>query len=137
MSDLSTRADVCAKYGLADRELVDFLDSPGGFIFETADGIRLIDVPDDTPDGDDKTGLMYLQPPVLELGYQGGFPVYVPLPEDLEAAAVNPAEAPAKPKRSRKAKTESPATATTPGAPDDTAGDDGAVPDPDASDGTP
>lgn len=85
MSQL-TRADVCARYGLADRELVDFLESPAGLTFTTADGITLIDVPADTPDAVGKTGLMYLNPPQVELGYQGGFPIFAN-PEDETPAA--------------------------------------------------
>lgn len=91
MSELS-RADVCAKYGLADRELVSFDESPGGLIFATSDGNSYIEVPEDLPDFDGKTGLMFLHAPNVDggRGYTGDFPVYVSTPDpagDVEGGA--------------------------------------------------
>jgi hypothetical protein len=98
VSDLPSRAVVCAEYGLSDSELVDFADAPGGFTFDTRDGVRYIDVPADAPDADGKTGLMYVVAPDVAGGYRGDFPVYVnppaeePAPVEVEPVEVEPAE---------------------------------------------
>lgn len=86
MSEL-TRAQVCAKYGLADRELVAFADAPGGFTFSTSDGVSMIDVPAGTPDADGKTGIMYLVPPNVSGGYRGDVAVFTNPPDETPAAA--------------------------------------------------
>lgn len=85
MSLESLRATVCTKYGIADRELVDVIESPAGITFETSDGLRYIDVAADSPDAEGKTGLMYLAAPEVERGYQGEFPIFVNPDEDDES----------------------------------------------------
>jgi hypothetical protein len=67
--------DVAVLLGGADGEIVDFEESPAGLVIQHRDGTSYIHVPDDTPDADGQTGLMFLSPPD---GYKGTFPVYQP-----------------------------------------------------------
>jgi hypothetical protein len=82
--------------GMPPSELGDPMDSPGGLVIESlADGLRYIVVPEDNPDADGKTGLMFLGAPQLEGDrvYVGNFPVYAPLPELLTGGVVSETEA--------------------------------------------
>lgn len=49
-------------------------DSPAGVIVTTTDGVRYVIVPDDSPDAEGKTGLMFLAAP--HENYGGSFPIY-------------------------------------------------------------
>ena len=54
-------------------------EAPAGFVMTTFDGVTMVDVPEDRPDGAGKTGLMLLVKPNPEREYT--FPVYTPHPE--------------------------------------------------------
>lgn len=64
-------------------EIAAVEDSPAGTIITTVDGTRMIDVPDDTPDAEGKTGLMLLVKPDPKRLY--AFPVYAAPADDDEA----------------------------------------------------
>lgn len=98
-----TRAAACQLLGCSSSELVDVLDSPAGPVFRMSDGNRYINVAEDTPDADGKSGLMFLEAP--SANYQGQMAVFVNSPEVVAAAddAEDGASA-AKPKGRRGAK---------------------------------
>ena len=83
------RDEVARLLGMADREIGEISDSPAGEVIESvSDGVRYILVSVDCPDGEGKTGLMYLTPPHVEGGYRGDFPVYVPLVAEFVGESV-------------------------------------------------
>ena len=93
------KAEFCQLLGMPPSELGDPMDSPGGLVIESlADGLCYIVVPEDTPDADGKTGLMYLGAPLLDGDrvYIGDFPVYAPLPELLATANTDDVATPGK-----------------------------------------
>lgn len=62
-------------------EIVDANDSPGGTVVTTLDGQTYIIVPEDRPDAEGKTGVMWLNAPPRVIGgkvetYNGTFPVF-------------------------------------------------------------
>lgn len=68
--------------GAPEHEIVDVYDTPAGTCIVTSDGNTVIVVPVDIPDGDGKTGLMFLTAPDVPGGYRGDFPVFVNPPEE-------------------------------------------------------
>ncbi len=67
-----------------EHEIIAVADSPAGDMITTFDGNTFVVVPDDAPDFDGKTGLMFLVPPVPPNGrpYVGDFPVFTNPPDD-------------------------------------------------------
>jgi hypothetical protein len=65
-------------------EILAVDESPAGDLITTFDGNTMVLVPEDRPDFDGKTGLMFLVAPVPPEGrpYVGGFPVYTNPPAD-------------------------------------------------------
>jgi hypothetical protein len=66
--------DTARDLGLPAREVVDVDDTPAGRVVTVASGVQYVIVPDDQPDADGKTGVMYLAAPTDR--YAGSFPVY-------------------------------------------------------------
>lgn len=62
--------------GVPDHEVTDVVDAAEGTVITTFDGARYVDVAADKPDGDGKTGLMYLEKPDPDREYT--FRVYTP-----------------------------------------------------------
>lgn len=80
--DITTAA---ARLGLPESEIREAYDHEAGPVIVTKDGIAYIDVPADQPDGEGKTGVMYLAAPHDRYG--DSFPVYAApelLDEDVE-----------------------------------------------------
>lgn len=75
-----SRDAAAALLGCPVREVVNVEDSPAGTIITTFDGSRLVSVPEDTPDAEGQTGLMFLTCPV---GYRGAFPIYAQPLDDV------------------------------------------------------
>jgi hypothetical protein len=73
--DLSS---VARTLGMKPSEVLDAEDTDAGLVVDIFDGTRLIIVPDDAPDADGKTGVMYLAAPISAGGkdYTGDAPVY-------------------------------------------------------------
>jgi hypothetical protein len=71
-------------------EIVEVGESPAGDLITTFDGNVFIIVPDEAPDYDGKTGLMFLVSPVPPSGlpYLGGFPVFTNPPDALDMLPV-------------------------------------------------
>lgn len=65
----------------AINEIVEAYDAPGGTVVQTFDGQTYIIVPEDHPDAQGKTGVMWLSPPPRIVDgkiepYAGTFPVF-------------------------------------------------------------
>lgn len=69
-----TKADGARALRIEDREVANVLDAPAGMVVQTTDGVTYVVVPEDRPDADGKTGVMFLVPPTDR--YRGTFPVY-------------------------------------------------------------
>ena len=70
-----------ARLGVPTRELAEVFDTPAGTVCVGIDGSRLVIVPDDRPDAEGKTGVMFFVLPHEK--YRGTFPVYAqPLADD-------------------------------------------------------
>lgn len=76
--------EAAARHSIPVSEILDVLDSPAGQVIRTTDGASYVDVPADRPDGDGKTGLMFLAPPTTP--YTGSFPLYTQPVADAEPA---------------------------------------------------
>lgn len=79
MSQLLTHAEAAALLKMAEREIVDVMVAPDGApVITTYDGVQYIVVDPEHPDAAGKSGLMYLNAPVLPEGrvYVGDFPIY-------------------------------------------------------------
>lgn len=74
--------EAAARLGLPVSEIRDVNDSPAGDIVVTTDGVAYIVVPEDNPDSEGKTGLMYLSAPHDRYG--DTFPVYAAPVDDDE-----------------------------------------------------
>ena len=74
-----------ALMGIPTFEIASIDDSPAGDVVVTTAGTAYIIVPADTPDGDGRTGLMYLSAP--HVGYTGPFPIYTMPAEDTEESS--------------------------------------------------
>lgn len=74
MTAPTAHLDAARTLGVPVTEISDVADSPAGTIIVTVDGASYVDVPADRPDGDGKTGLMFLAAPKEK--YSGSFPVY-------------------------------------------------------------
>lgn len=74
MTKPTAHLDAARTLGVPVEEILDVAPSPAGTIIATTDGATYVDVPDDRPDNDGKTGLMFLVPPTET--YTGSFPVY-------------------------------------------------------------
>lgn len=74
--------EAAARLGLPVTEIRDVNDSPAGDIVVTTDGVAYIVVPDDNPDSEGKTGVMYLAAPHER--YADVFPVYAAPSDDDE-----------------------------------------------------
>jgi hypothetical protein len=84
------RTQAAARLGIKEREVRDVLDSPAGVVIVTTDGVSYIDVPEDRPDVDGKTGLMFLSAP--KEGYSYAFPIFAqPEPEPEAGEDLEPA----------------------------------------------
>lgn len=70
-----------ARLGLPESEIRETYEHEAGPVIVTKDGIAYIDVPADIPDGEGKTGVMYLSAPHDRYG--DAFPVYA-APELLD-----------------------------------------------------
>ena len=60
-----TRDEAAAALNIKAKEVADVEDSPAGPVITTTDGVRYIVVPEDQPDANGKTGLMFLAAPNL------------------------------------------------------------------------
>lgn len=81
-----TKTDAARLIGMAEREVVDFEDSPAGPVIRTVDGNTYVVVDADDPQYDAKTkGVMFLVPPTER--YKGTFPVYANPPADDQPSA--------------------------------------------------
>lgn len=81
-------ADAAAALSMGEDEITSVESSPAGPVITIHDGTRYIVVPDDLPDADGKTGLMWLEAPNPDFTYS--FPIFTPSPDDvaeLEAAS--------------------------------------------------
>jgi hypothetical protein len=70
---------------MKESEVIDAFDSEAGLVVAMFDGTQFIIVPDDRPDAEGKTGLMFFTAPDVpgDKGYTGDFPVYAqPLETD-------------------------------------------------------
>lgn len=74
-----------ARLGLPESEIRETYEHEAGPVIVTKDGIAYIDVPADQPDGEGKTGVMYLSAPHDRYG--DAFPVYA-APELLDEDVV-------------------------------------------------
>lgn len=79
MIELTSTAQAATFLGVKATEVDDVLESPAGPVIVMATGVTYVVVPDDQPDGDGKTGLMYLAKPNPDRHYDMG--VYTPLAE--------------------------------------------------------
>ncbi len=72
------KADVARDLGMKNAEILAVEDSEAGLIVDVFDGTRLVIVPEDNPDADGKTGVMYLVAPVSATGqpYTGDAPIF-------------------------------------------------------------
>lgn len=77
-----TTADAAARLGVKESEIASAEHAPEGALITTTAGVRYVDVPEDRPDGEGKTGLMYRTLPDPDRVYS--FPCFVPPVEDLE-----------------------------------------------------
>ena len=60
-----TRDEAAAALNIKAKEVADVEDSPAGPVITTTDGVRYVIVPEDQPDANGKTGLMFLAAPNL------------------------------------------------------------------------
>lgn len=67
------------RLGVPVAEIADVLDSPAGMVYVTTDGQSYVDVIE--PDGDGRTGLMFLAAPTEK--YADTFPVYTAPADDV------------------------------------------------------
>ena len=74
MTAPTAHLDAARRLGIPPSEVADVETSPAGTIITTTDGARYIDVPTSSPDGEGKTGLMFLVAPTESYG--GSFPVF-------------------------------------------------------------
>jgi hypothetical protein len=91
MTAPTSHLDAAAKLGVPVSEISDVATSPAGVVIVTTDGVSYIDVPGDSPDGDGKSGLMYLSAPTEK--YSGSFPLYAMPVESDEAKPAKQAAA--------------------------------------------
>jgi len=86
---------ICQRLGAAKKEIISVVDHELGVIVDHL-GTKYIIVPDEKPDGDGKTGLMYLEQPKdgSNKPVSTTFPVFTPHTAEVEAPAV-PTAAPA------------------------------------------
>jgi hypothetical protein len=63
-----------SRLGIPMSEIADIYSHETGDVIVTSDGVSYVDVPADRPDGEGKTGLMYLSAPHDR--YSDSFPVY-------------------------------------------------------------
>lgn len=104
------KSDVARLLGMGEHELGDPEDTPGGVVVDSLiDKNRYIIVPEDRPDAEGKTGVMFLAAPAVALGYNGGFPVFANFGGD--AGEAEAAEQPKRSKRSKASDAEQPAGA--------------------------
>lgn len=75
-----------SRLGIPMSEIADVYPHEVGDVIVTADGVSYVDVPADRPDGEGKTGLMYLSAPHDR--YSDSFPVYA-APEVLDDSEVS------------------------------------------------
>lgn len=59
------RDEAAAALNIKAKEVADVEDSPAGPVITTTDGVRYVIVPEDQPDANGKTGLMFLAAPNL------------------------------------------------------------------------
>jgi hypothetical protein len=74
-------ADEKQQRGGKRNEILEVNDSPAGTVVRTVDGQTYIIVPEDRPDAEGKTGVMWLHAPPRVIGgqlepYKGTFPVF-------------------------------------------------------------
>lgn len=69
-----TKTEAARALSIEEAEVRQVSDSPAGPIVQTTDGVLYVIVPEESPDADGKTGLMFLAAPHPR--YNGPFPVY-------------------------------------------------------------
>lgn len=83
-------------------DIVEADEAPAGFVMTTRDGVRMVDVPEDQPDAEGKTGLMLLVKPNPKRTY--AFPVYaqpVDADDETEPESETEPQVPAPPRAGR------------------------------------
>lgn len=83
---------IAARLGVPAREIASITETPAGVVVVGVDGSQLIVVPDDRPDAEGKTGVMFFTLPHPK--YRGTFPVYAQPLDDDQADDVEPQPAP-------------------------------------------
>lgn len=73
---------IAQKLGMKTREIKRVSSSPAGTVIVTFDGVAMIDVPEDHPDGAGQHGLMLLAVP--KSGSEYRLPVFTGVDDDLE-----------------------------------------------------
>lgn len=81
-----TNHQAAALLGARTDEIHSVEETPAGDMIVTTDGTAMVVVPDDRPDAEGKTGLMYLVAPTEN--YRGTYPVYANPDLDGEADAL-------------------------------------------------
>lgn len=81
MTDID-RTELARRMGIKADEIEDVSDGPAGLVIATRDGATYIDVPEDNPDAEGKTGLMFLSAPSET--FDGSFPVFASEALDAE-----------------------------------------------------
>lgn len=75
MTAPTAHLDAARLLGIPVREIADVGDSPAGTLITTTDGVIYVHVPEEAPDADGKSGLMYLAKPHSN-DAPVGFPVF-------------------------------------------------------------
>lgn len=86
MSKNTDTAAAAKLLSVDEDEIKAVSDSPDGQLITTSDGVTYINVDDDKPDPDGKSGLMYYVAPTPT--YKGSFPVFTRLPGDAAPEGV-------------------------------------------------
>lgn len=74
--DITDRESAAKALGMAEREIAGVEQTEHGVVVRQTDGSSYIDIPEDQPDANGRTGLAYFAAPCK--GYAGVFPVFAP-----------------------------------------------------------